>query len=87
MPYFSSMPIVTLHAHYDGERIILDEPFDLPVHASLIVTVLPAASELDSDTEEEWLRATAASNAFAFLADPTEDIYTVEDGEPFRDAV
>jgi hypothetical protein len=43
-------------------------------------------SEPDSDTEEAWLRATAASSAFAFLADPTEDIYTVEDGEPFRDA-
>ncbi len=81
------MPTVALQAHYDGERIILDEPFDLPAHAPLIVTVLPAASEPESDTEEGWLRATAASDAFAFLADPVEDIYTVADGEPFRDAV
>lgn len=79
------MPTVALQAHYDGERIILDEPFDLPTHASLIVTVLPAASEPES--EEAWLRATAASDAFAFLADPAEDIYTVKDGEPFRDAL
>lgn len=79
------MPTVALQAHYDGERIILDEPFDLPAHAPLMVTVMPAASEAES--EEVWLRATAASDAFAFLADPAEDIYTVEDGEPFRDAV
>ena len=76
------MPTVALQAHYDGERIVLDEPFDLPTDAALIVTVLPTASDPESDTEEVWLRATASSDAFAFLADPAEDIYTVEDGEP-----
>jgi len=34
------MPTVTLKAHYDGERIQLDEPFDLPRNALLLVTVL-----------------------------------------------
>lgn len=81
------MPTVALQAHYDGERIVLDEPFDLPAHAPLIVTVLPAASEPESDNEEVWLRVATSSDAFAFLADPAEDIYSVEDGEPFRDAV
>ncbi len=81
------MPTVALQAHFDGEKIVLDEPFQIPAHAALIVTVLPAASELESDTEEAWLRAAASSDALAFLADPAEDIYTVEDGEPFRDAV
>ena len=81
------MPTVALQAHYDGEKIVLDEPFDLPTHAALIVTVLPASVELESDSEEVWLRATAASETFAFLSDPGEDIYTVKDGEPFRDAL
>ena len=81
------MPTVAIPAHYDGERIILDEPFDLPMHASLIVTVLPATSESDPDAEDTWLRATMASDAFSFLADPAEDIYTVADGEPFHDAL
>ena len=75
------MPTVSLHAHYDGERIVLDEPFNLPAHAALMVTVLPAAAETESDSEEAWLRATAASDVFAFLADPAEDIYTLKDGE------
>ena len=81
------MPTVALQAHYDGEKIVLDEPFDLPTDAALIVTVLPASVELESDSEEIWLRATAASEAFTFLSDPSEDIYTVKDGEPFRDAL
>jgi hypothetical protein len=81
------MPTVALQAHYDGERIILDEPFDLPVHALLIVTVLPPAPDPGADTEEVWLRAIGSSDAFAFLNDPAEDVYTLEDGEPFGDAV
>jgi hypothetical protein len=34
------MPIVSLKAHYDGNTIHLDEPYDLPEGAPLIVTVL-----------------------------------------------
>ncbi|MEO8352971.1 MAG: hypothetical protein ABI680_14655 [Chthoniobacteraceae bacterium] len=78
------MPTVALQAHFDGERIVLDEPYDLPANADLIVTLLPSKSDVDS--EEAWLRAAATSEAFAFLADPSEDIYTAADGEPFRDA-
>lgn len=79
------MPTVALQAHYDGLHIVLDEPYDLPANASLIVTILPSAS--DADSEDAWLRAAASSSAFAFLADPAEDIYTAADGKPFRDAV
>jgi len=35
------MPAVTLKAHYDGKQILLDEPFVLPTHCDLMVTVLP----------------------------------------------
>lgn len=37
------MPIVSLKAHYDGNSIQLDEPFDLPEGARLIITVLEGA--------------------------------------------
>jgi hypothetical protein len=79
------MPTVTLQAHYDGRHIVLDEPYELPANASLMVTVLPASP--DTDTEANWLRAAASSEAFSFLDNPEEDIYTLADGEPFRDAV
>jgi hypothetical protein len=70
----SGIPTVALRAHYDGERIILDEPYDLPPNSNLMVTLLP--SDTDGDSEDAWLRAAASSDAFAFLADPAEDIYS-----------
>jgi hypothetical protein len=79
------MPVVVLQAHYDGEHIVLDDPYDLPANASLVVTLLPSPAETDS--EDAWLQAAASSDAFAFLADPSEDVYTAADGEPFLDAV
>jgi hypothetical protein len=39
------------------------------------------------EDEAAWLRAVTSSDAFAFLHDAAEDIYTAEDGEPFRDLV
>lgn len=77
------MPTIALQAHYDGKHVVLDEPYDLPTNASLMVTLLPTVPEAEAD----WLRAAASSDAFAFLADPAEDIYTAHDGEPFRDEV
>lgn len=80
------MPTPALQAHYDGKHIVLDEPYNLPANASLIVTLLPPSMP-GADSEEAWLRAVASGDAFAFLAEPAEDIYTATDGEPFLDAV
>ena len=35
--------------------------------------------------EREWLRAAAGNSAFDFLKDPAEDIYSLDDGQPFND--
>lgn len=34
------MSSIKLKAHFDGERILLDEPFDIPPNAPLVVVVL-----------------------------------------------
>lgn len=57
------MPSVTLKAHYDGERIQLDEPFDLPRNALLLVTVL---SPVGNGDRVAWLAASSAALARAF---------------------
>ncbi len=80
------MPTVTLQAHFDGRQIVLDEPYNLPANTPLMVTVLSSAPT-DHEAEEAWLHAASTSEAFAFLADPAEDIYSRNDGEPFRDEV
>ncbi len=42
---------VSIPAHFDGERILLDEPFELEPDTKLIITVLPK-----TDAEREsWL--------------------------------
>lgn len=43
----------TLHAHFDGKQILLDEPYDLEPNTRLLVTVLP--DQLIADEREEWL--------------------------------
>ncbi len=35
--------------------------------------------------ESEWLKAAASNPVFAFLNDPEEDIYTLDDGKPVDD--
>jgi hypothetical protein len=80
------MPALALRAHFDGKHIILDEPAQLPLNATLLVTVLPDFDSAD-DSDEGWNRAASSNEAFAFLADPREDIYSLNDGEPFNDAV
>ena len=61
------MQTVTLTAHFDGERIQLDEPFALPPDARLLVTVLPAPS---ADAErEEWYALSKAGLARAYSDD------------------
>jgi hypothetical protein len=38
------MPSITLNAHFDGQKITLDEPFEIPSNAKLLVTVLEATN-------------------------------------------
>ena len=48
------MPMIAVPAHFDGERICLDEPFDIEPNAKLIVTILPRR---ESDSEyAAWSR-------------------------------
>jgi len=45
------MKNVTLHAHFDGRQIVLDEPFELEPGAKLIITVLPESA---GEEREDW---------------------------------
>lgn len=51
---------------------------------------LPPPREFGRERMADWIRDDEAGmrrfrDAFGFLADPAEDIYTAADGEPFRD--
>ena len=64
------MSSVTLRAHFDGERIRLDEPFELEPDTELLVTVLP--SELIASDREGWSRLSTMSLAKAYGDDEPE---------------
>ena len=59
-----SMPAISLKAHFDGQKIQLDEPFEIPPDAQLLVTVLkPPLAEEERQT---WLALSARSLAAAY---------------------
>ncbi|WP_372947103.1 hypothetical protein [Mariniphaga sp.] len=51
------------------------------------VRILILVDEDNNETEEEelWLKAISQNPAFDFLKDESEDIYSLNDGEPFND--
>jgi len=67
----------------EDRRLKLDEALPVPGPMRVRVIVLyPLADGLDDD---EWLRAASRNPAFQDLDAPEEDIYSLEDGVPFRD--
>ncbi|MGL4378015.1 MAG: hypothetical protein ACRCT1_16360 [Microcoleaceae cyanobacterium] len=64
-------------------QLHLDQP--LKVTKSGRVRALLLFPEDDEIEEMEWLKAAASNPVLAFLHDPEEDIYTLEDGKPLDD--
>ncbi len=58
------MPVISLKAHFDGKSIQLDEPYELPPDAQLIVTVL-SPSPVD-DERATWAAISARGLANAY---------------------
>jgi hypothetical protein len=68
------MAAVTLKAHFDGERILLDEPFEIPPNSPLMITVLPATEVV---VGEDWIQA--ARKALSRAYGDTEPDYSAAD--------
>ena len=66
------MKTIALGAHYDGNKIELDEPYPLPENARLVVIVLP-----QDDERQDWLRLSAQQLARAY--NDNEPEYTEAD--------
>ncbi len=67
-----------------NRQLTLDE--DLPENVSAKVRVIVLVDE-DDLREREWLKAATKNDAFDFLNDKAEDIYTLEDGKPVHDEI
>ncbi len=55
---------MTVHAHFDGQVIIPDEPLDLPPNQALIVQIEPInqTSETVEESALTWLAAHASQS-------------------------
>ena len=65
------MPVASLKAHFDGQHIQLDEPFELPQDAQLLVTVLKPL--LPDEQRAAWLAMSARGLATAYGDDEPDD--------------
>lgn len=59
----------------------------LPITGPVRVRVIVLYPLSDEPSEAEWLTGISQSPSFNFLKDAKEDIYTLNDGVPFRDEV
>lgn len=75
----AAMAAVSLRAHYDGERIQLDEPFQIPANSQSIVTVIPKDEALRA-WRDDWYQLAAQGLARAY--GPDEPEYTEADCIP-----
>jgi hypothetical protein len=69
---------ISIPAHFDGERILLDEPVELDRDARLIVTVLPNG---DSD-RDTWLRFSATHLNAAYHGDDDYPLAAIKEINP-----
>ena len=69
------MTTVALTAHFDGEKVQFDEPYQLDANTRLVVVVLPS-----DDERHAWSRFSAGQLAKAY--GDTEPEYTTADLHP-----
>jgi hypothetical protein len=51
-----------------------------------VIVLSPITEITDEFSEIEWLKASLSNPVFEYLRDPEEDIYTIDDGNPFYEA-
>ena len=61
------MNAVTLKAHFDGNKICLDDPYPMQPNMRLLVTVVPSESE--EAERQAWLAASQSRLAAAYSVD------------------
>ncbi len=65
------MSTIALPAHFDGQQIVLDTPYDIAPGTRLLVTIFENDEERD-----DWLRLSAQNLARAYGDDEPE--YTID---------
>lgn len=79
---------MTVRAHFDGKRVLFDQPLELEANTELWVTVLPPEAKAEYERDEQARARTALSNMAQFYKDEP-DIYRddmiIESNPKYRD--
>ncbi len=67
-----AMKPITLKAHYGGEQICFDEPYQLGPDAKLAVIVVPRWDKTPDEQKAEWFEPSRQSLARAYSDDEPE---------------
>ena len=75
------MAPIIIRAHFDGEKVVLDDPINLQADTQLLVTVLPDSKRNGKSAEgdkeyEDWLQLSMNGLEYAFGAN--EDGYSLD---------
>lgn len=65
-----------------NKGLILDDSLPFDERARVRVIVFFDQPDLEDDDDKNWLRSASNNEVFDFLADDSEDIYTIADGKP-----
>lgn len=77
------METITLRAHFDGKKILLDDPYDLQPDTNLLVVVIRQPSE----EQTEWLTLSAQGLNAAYGADePDYPVTLIKEPNPTYEA-
>lgn len=73
------MENITLHAHYDGSKLLLDEPYELQPDTRLLITVIPP----DTADNSAWEHFSRQGLAAAYSpAEPEYALSMVKESNP-----
>ena len=80
-----TLSITEVRGQIDAKgRLSVNEslPLSGPMPVRVWVLAQPADDEID---EQRWLASLAHNPAFKELSNPSENVYTLDDGKPFSD--
>ena len=77
----NAMENITLRAHYDGTRVLLDDEIELPANTKLLVTVIRSPEDVE---RVSWLNFSAQGLASAYDDDdePEYPVTLVKERNP-----
>lgn len=68
------------HIDHEG-NLQIETPLAVTNQQVRVIVLVPESDDIQDDT---WLKSMNTNDAFNFLKEPEEDIYSLSDGKPYQ---